>query len=261
MHPLDGVSAKLDRAEGVVNDIEQAIIDYAATSPYKIVGEFNPKTSELVLRGRSTEPVPVLFGVMAGDAAHNMRSALDHLAWQLALLTSVEPFDKTQFPIALTPEAFESSRRRMLRDIDPRHQSVMEGVQPYSRTDEGMALRDLRVLSNTDKHRVLNTVVTRQSRAKSMTVEALVTHDAREIRDVVLFAGGPAPIDGAELARMTLVGVMTEVPEVKIPGRIPIAISFDDARLTIPDGSIVSTLRAMLPRVRQVVGLFEPDLN
>ena len=42
---------------------------------------------------------PEPIGTLVGELAYWTRSALDHLAWQLALLTTDEPGRLTAFPI------------------------------------------------------------------------------------------------------------------------------------------------------------------
>jgi hypothetical protein len=77
-----------------------------------VVGEFNRQTSEYVIRGKVTKPTGEI-GVIAGDAVHNLRSALDHLAWQLALLNTAKPHPRTQFPIARSEsEFFDAAQAR-----------------------------------------------------------------------------------------------------------------------------------------------------
>jgi hypothetical protein len=125
MSALEGVRLKLERAEHVIDELNQAVIDYLAENPYRVVGEFERETSEYVLRGEVTKPTAYL-GVIAGDVAHNLRSALDHLAWQLALLNSATPYDRTQFPIALSPGEFNSrTGQKMIRDLSSKHQALV----------------------------------------------------------------------------------------------------------------------------------------
>jgi hypothetical protein len=109
MERLEGVRRKLDRAKEMIEEIYDAVVGYIAEEPYEVVGEFNPETSEYVIRGKVTKPTRKI-GIIAGDAAHNLRSALDHLAWQLALLNTATPYRLTQFPIARSKREFRKDR-------------------------------------------------------------------------------------------------------------------------------------------------------
>lgn len=256
-HPLDGARAKLQRCEDVIEQLNAAVVAYLNESPYEVIGEFQPERSEYVLRGRVTKAVPLAIGVIAGEVCHNMRSALDHLAWQLALLTTPAPSRSTQFPIALTEEEFRSKiGQMMIRDLSIAHRTAIEALQPYHGGDAD-ALRDLRILSNTDKHRVINATIGRRVPYMEMQAELIMVRDVAVIRDVVLMSDGP--VDNAELARMT-VEVVGPEPKVKMEGQIPVTISFGDPALSANQPAVMSMLRAILIRIREIILRFEGDL-
>lgn len=258
MAALEGARAKLDRGEDVIEQLNTAIVAYMGESPYEIVGQFEPERSEYVFRGRVTQPVPLVIGVIVGEIIHDVRSALDHLVWQLALLNTATPTRVTQFPIAISEEEFRSNRgQNMIRDLAPKHRTAIEELQPYKGTDTGLALYDLRVLSNTDKHRVINASIARSARHEPIQAELSIVRDATAIRDVVMFPGGP--VDGAELARMTLEGVGPD-PKVKMEGQLPVIVTFDDPALTVEHPTVVAMVRTILRMVREVILGFEGDL-
>jgi hypothetical protein len=261
---LEGVRLKLERAERVIKELNEAVIAYLAEHPYEVVGEFERERSEYVLRGRVTKSTAYL-SVIAGDATHNMRSALDHLAWQLALLTTSTPYDRTQFPIALSPGEFNSkSGQKMIGDLSPKHRALVETFQPYNRSEEPdapfapHALRDLRFLSNTDKHRLLNTTIARKARQlEPRGLGLVIVRDAVYFKNVEWFP--VESIDGAELVRMTLEGVGPD-PKVKMEGEMPVTITFNDPALTGSQPGLIPLLSAILKGVREVITAFEPDL-
>jgi hypothetical protein len=99
------------------------------------------------------QPAPRL-GTIVGDVVHNLRSALDVAAWQLAI-----DHDETearrrphlvQFPLARDVAGFTAHNALPFFSEDARR--VLESLQPYQRSNE--ALGWLRELSNSDKHRV-----------------------------------------------------------------------------------------------------------
>jgi hypothetical protein len=47
------------------------------------------------------------FGIIVGDIAHNLRSSLDHLVWQLVLQNRRLPSRRNQFPIMVTSRAWD----------------------------------------------------------------------------------------------------------------------------------------------------------
>jgi hypothetical protein len=259
---LEGVRLKLDRAEDGLEEINEAIVEYLREKNYTVEGEFDRDTSKYVLRGRVTKRTPEV-GVIAGEVVHNLRSALDHVAWQLALLTTPTPYDLTAFPIALTPGEFGSKRgQAMIGDIAPKHRALIESFQPYNGTQQAwtpLALRDLRVLSNTDKHRVINATIARSVTKRQLMIgeKLVIVRDATAYRDVEWFKGGP--IDRAEIASMTLEGVGPD-PKVKVDGLLGVTVAFDDPALTVRNATVVPALEAIFRSVTEVIAAFEPDL-
>src|SRR5438552_3478733 len=109
----------------------------------------------------ATLPPSPWIGVVVGDVAHNLRSALDHLAWQLATLDGDPPEpDKVQFPIfSEEPKSFLD--HPCLSGMRPEHRAVLEDLQPYKAGD-GSGQTPLELLAwikNTDKHLLLHTTI------------------------------------------------------------------------------------------------------
>jgi hypothetical protein len=93
---------------------------------------------------------------------HNLRSALDHLICQVALLDggTLEDCARSQFPIASKSEAqYEGMASRYLPEcLTEKHRAMVKEPQPFH-AGEGAEIHPLSVLadfSNTDKHRVIN---------------------------------------------------------------------------------------------------------
>lgn len=101
------------------------------------------------------DPIPSRWSCVAGDAIHNLRSALDHVAWQLALLDSDgDPYRYTSWPITSSPERFELRAVDVLRDLEGDHVAFVRERQPWV-AEEFKALEWLGRLDNLDKHRLL----------------------------------------------------------------------------------------------------------
>jgi hypothetical protein len=107
---------------------------------------------------------------MFGDAIHNLRSALDHLVWQLVLLNGKTPSGANQFPICDTGATYwsagwkdgkktRSTREWRLEGVSDAQKALIDEMQPYrTRVPPGAvhALSALRDLSNYDKHRLIH---------------------------------------------------------------------------------------------------------
>jgi hypothetical protein len=130
------------------------------STPYALIGSFDDASTEYVFRARVFENPPRRFGVLIGDVLHNMRSALDHLAWQLVLLNGSQPGRATAFPILDSPADYQRAAPRMLAGIAPSHAAEIKSVPPFnSPFGSADVLSVVRDLSNSDKHRVLATTI------------------------------------------------------------------------------------------------------
>lgn len=95
--------------------------------------------------------------LIAGDAIHNLRSALDHLTYQLALWNTsghIQKPEALQFPITDCQNLFRDECHRRLNEIHIYHRTLIERMQPY-RGEDWDYLAILRDISNFDKHQLL----------------------------------------------------------------------------------------------------------
>lgn len=177
MHPLNGPRAKVKRAKGQLITLQTAFQMLFKRYPYSvIVDKFDRKAGHYPLRIIGGPPaLPDEWSVMIGEIAHNLRSALDLLVWQLALLSTPEPYRDTAFPIFSIGHTkrrrngdfvphFWGKRygRRYLKSIDRRFWTRIEVFQPYKRENKRRQspLFLLHELNNTDKHRLITVLVT-----------------------------------------------------------------------------------------------------
>jgi hypothetical protein len=92
---------KLQRARKHLHDLHAAVEAFRESKPYKICAKPHPvkQIRHTVLCVESVQPLPPEIPLIIGDAVHNMRSCLDHLAWQLVLANGNTPDRATYFPI------------------------------------------------------------------------------------------------------------------------------------------------------------------
>jgi hypothetical protein len=98
---------------------------------------------------------------MAGDVLHNLRSALDHLVYHLALVADPDASDdvlrKVAFPIGKSLEDYRTLRTRKMEGvIESRAVEFIDSLKPYKSGNE--ALWRLNEANNIDKHRKLISV-------------------------------------------------------------------------------------------------------
>lgn len=275
---LDGCREKRRRAGEHFQALDKALYDWLGEpgvdkALWTMRGEFRPDKGEFAFVGRMLKrPDEVLrWGVILGDAIHNIRSALDQLVWQLVLLNGKMPSRANQFPICDTPEDYlgnggkrKGKRRYYLEGVLGDHKKLIDRHQPYRDRPAGASpdaihpLSAVRELSNTDKHQVIH------------WTDFAVDFPSMEAMDEILVPNA----DAGERAR-TRYGPMpygpeTDVfaalytcpgpdPDVSFTGLPPLTIGMSDLRLRFPEiagGSlgvldqILSEFKPVFPRAR-----------
>jgi hypothetical protein len=162
MHPLDGSKLKIERAGEHLERLDELVRSYLRNNPKLISVEFNPQNLFNIYRYKPLEELPIAISLLAGDAINNLRSSLEHLAWQLALTNVVNPSDKTGFPILRRPNVHVFNQ--MTADIPSEARKIIEGTQPYHRGKgaEDDPLWRLHALWTIEKHRHI-TIITRHA--------------------------------------------------------------------------------------------------
>lgn len=165
---LAGVKLKIQRAYSHLSKLEQSIEKALDSSGERFSSEFDPQTKQQVYRAHDLPEIDPEWSLIVGDLLHNMRSALDHLAWQLVILDKGIPGDQTHFPVRETP--FSKNGKLTTTQLqppvkDPRILAALEACQPYRGVDGEPAQLDrnqlwwLHRLNIIDKHRLLLVVV------------------------------------------------------------------------------------------------------
>ncbi len=152
---------KLERADEHLKRLEDEVLRWLGTQPYRFIYEFNPESNEKIVRVEVIDAPPVEFGITIGDIVHNLRSALDNLVYELVVTRhgdSPPPeFVKySEFPIFGDRPMKAWERKNKIGGIDPLAQADIEELQPYKRGNNFASdpLWVLHKLSNFDKHRL-----------------------------------------------------------------------------------------------------------
>lgn len=163
---LVGVDAKLRRADVHLADLGMAIRAFLSADNYRFVGDqaADPETGyehRIIHLEVDEFPPDDVWGPMIGDVVHNLRSALDHLAWETARPDSRRRSPRgIEFPIFFNhPDDDPEVRRgihRKLSHIRPEFHAVIKRAQPYETRDLHHPLWLLNQLWNVDKHRTLH---------------------------------------------------------------------------------------------------------
>jgi len=162
MPPLEGCRAKITRAEFHLVEMRFRVREYLQHAPYRVVGEYQQATGEFVLRAEAVagvQPVPLELTLIAGEVVHQLRSALDHLVFDLVIEnTGAEPPGiKSGFPIFKAVEGYNDRAPAMIRGVADAAVTRIRGAQPFhlgDRAEEALTWA-VQQLNNTDKHRTI----------------------------------------------------------------------------------------------------------
>jgi hypothetical protein len=151
---------RLQRALYHLDNLEAEIAAWVEEGPYRTWSEPDVDSAKKVLRVEVLGTPPPELSLIVGDCLHNLRCSLDNLVLELAIAfnngrpvsSSIE--SDSGFPIFIkeNPSKFDN----MLRGINPRAKTVIEGLQPYTRGERAKTdpLWWLNKLENMDKHRL-----------------------------------------------------------------------------------------------------------
>lgn len=163
-HPLGGIVHKILRAEEHLARISTEVKRHKGECQIGRRKNVNPSFVDLI--AEFPEP-PVMLSVIVGDCLYNLRSALDHLVWQL--VESNPPnrgIARNQYPICRDRLSFDREiKGHRLDGVPASAKDVIEHLQPYNEGHDYSShpLWLLDQLINIDKHRFLTlTCVTTQ---------------------------------------------------------------------------------------------------
>jgi hypothetical protein len=178
--------AKADRAHNHLRSLDQLVAKFRASEPYTVGPRPTDIPGRTEYRLHIHKPMPPEISTTIGDILHNLRSALDSLAHEIALRGLDRPLTAKEeracvFPVRDTPEQFEqffnevfgreripiraalygAQARAAFRSVQPfriHEEAILLGVQvsdTYQQEYRWSELYRLAQLSNLDKHRRL----------------------------------------------------------------------------------------------------------
>lgn len=167
------------RADENLHTLQRYIREWrGAGDTHRITSSLNETTGDHYVTIETIKPLEhVRWGMVLGDFVHNLRSALDHLVWQLTIVRDGSPpdpiprhsaWEAAQFPILSNPSDWLRVDRKGARKgrpsvqtgmgrverVPPLAQTRIKRLQPFAtRQPERHPLWVLAELSNIDKHR------------------------------------------------------------------------------------------------------------
>jgi hypothetical protein len=161
-----GIFAKLERAEEDIQQLNAEIAVFLKYRPGLGLSHDRNETVHKFIDFYKRGEVPPRFAVVAGEVAHNLRSALDYIAWALSSETYRAAHESSiAFPVLGEKPATAKELRAFERKIEGVESSeareLIERCQPYNaRNPVNDPLLIVHDLNRIDKHRVLTIVNT-----------------------------------------------------------------------------------------------------
>ena|ERR1700686_4544840 len=153
---LAAICVKIERAKKHFDDLKIVRQRFVDSKPYAFSANENPQTGEVQLQIIHLTDPPDEIGLITGDVVHNLRSALDHLAYQLVFVGTAGngPFKNAYFPISDTAAKYETSKIGKVKGMTQDAKEAIDSIQPYRR-GVGHLLWVLHELDIADKHHAL----------------------------------------------------------------------------------------------------------
>lgn len=266
-------SRKLDWAETQIDALADSIQGWLQSDAYTLVEYTEPETGDQVLKAKISEPPRKEWPLMLGDAVHNLRSALDHLAYQLALdgYQANRPGEfipsghqrRIMFPIVAVSNDpkrsvegfYEQVVKTQLRYVPDAAAATIKALQPYKRTPNAPLTHPLWVINEIDvidKHRKLHTT------AAAFPLQTLAIGGGDVHIKHLEIGGGPVEND-SEIMRWNIEAIGAS--PVEMESHFSRHIGLTD----IPGGNcgsvdILEMLRVSLDITRDVIGALDAFL-
>lgn len=146
LDPQASWNAKLERAQEHLQALRTQVNEYRASEPYTVKPELTDVPQRLAYRLHIWRPQPIKISTIVGDILHNLRAALESVAFELARrsLNGVLTPDQeglSTFPIKKTSTEFNKffkGRREGLYSDQSRE--IFHAFQPFAKLEQAHSL-------------------------------------------------------------------------------------------------------------------------
>jgi hypothetical protein len=137
---------KAGRASEHLETLRRQLGDFRASAPYTVIPEPANSQDRCGYRLRVDQPMPVATSATVGDVAHNLRSALDNLAYAVAVHSTGRALNENEakaceFPVCESPSKFETffNNRTRATLYGTSARAALRSVQPFALNEEARA--------------------------------------------------------------------------------------------------------------------------
>src|ERR1700674_1014003 len=133
MSSTDLVRLKIERANKHIDGLKLAILAFKNSDPYKISAKRDPQTRKLIYYLVDFQPIPPEVSCIAGDALHDLRCALDHLAYRLFRIGAGDTADAKHvyFPIFDDAAKYQAGVNGKVHGMRQDAIDAIDATKPY----------------------------------------------------------------------------------------------------------------------------------
>ena len=206
---FENAKLKSEWAKHHIRELETQFRAFIERNPYRVGAGHNANTGKTAIRLIFHEKLPTSVALIIGDAVHNMRTALDHMTWELIGLDGGTQDRYLKFPTGDNRVNFESSCQG-IKTPTQAIRDLLKSLEAFP-SGKGDVLYRLHLLDNSDKHTVLTPVIRAAKVSKLLIFNADRTLNTTLINNT--FAGDTGPL--ADIWQVPTGGYVEFDPEVK----------------------------------------------
>jgi hypothetical protein len=147
-----GPRLKIERAEEHIRNLEEQIAAFLAKQPYRLIVAPGDAADQQSIKVEIREALPTSISLIAGDAAHNLRASLDHLACDVVSINGGSTKD-VYFPISKEYSKLNKTVSNRLGHATTAVRAFVEKLEPCAAGNK--ALYGLHRIDIVDKHIVI----------------------------------------------------------------------------------------------------------
>ncbi len=208
MEPFAGARARINRAQEQVDALDDEFHAFGAREPHLVREILDPDSGRKRAVYVVTEELPDAWPAIVGEIAYDLRSALDHVVYDLTVLENGGPLGHTGFPIFEDEARYEEVTTRgepafgsgvfRIRGVNEYAKAAIRSLQPFESRKaapfEEPVLSLLHELNAADRQRTIPLCRVRWPGSR--------LRGRRPVRDLA-FLWGAVLEDGAVLAEWT----------------------------------------------------------
>lgn len=244
------IRVKVERAKHYLRDLEVARDGFIIGNAYRIERETDPQTGYNIYRVFDIQTPPAEIGLIAGDVIHNLRSSLDHLAYQLVYVNGAAHTKQTAFPIWDGAAEYKAQRARRVKGMAQGAIDAIDATEPYQ-NGKGAGLWVLHHLDIADKHHALLTPLINVTEA-SFTIPGYWERDYRGVGGVS-FPNFGKPLKEGDI-------VATREAKMDNGMNITLDVAFTEPEV-IEGRPVIKTLQRLIDLVDDCILGFKPFLS